>query len=131
MLEKFTPEEINQIKKELGMKEKLSHKQIVLKDQQDRLERLFPRRIYCAEGIGLYATKDIIDAVTLLTDHVLNNYVEKMKYTSRHKGKHYVRCGNIPEDMENEFYRVYKEFVDLIEKNNVPWTELLKRQSGA
>ena len=124
MLEKFTPEEIEQIKKELGIRDRMCHKQIVLREQQDRLEKLFPRKAYSCEGIGLYCTKEIIDAITMLTDHCLNNYKQTDRTTVRHHGQRYVRHCNIPDDMEAEYLRVYTEFVDLMEKNNVPWQEV-------
>ena len=73
MIEKFTPEELAQIRKELREKDRVTQKDHLLKDQ-------FNRAI-CALGFrrdpdlqASFSAFDVKSALTLLVDHALKNY---------------------------------------------------------
>lgn len=123
VLEQFTEEQIAQIKKELQAREKQSQKQSVVGDQINRIEELFPKRVYSCDGNGLYATSEIKDSLLKICDHITNNYVVKTKWTRAHPGKHLVRAGVIPGEIVQRYHDAFADLVDVIEKWNVPLPE--------
>ena len=123
MLEQFTDEQIEQIRKELKEIDHKSQKQYSLRDQVERIENMFPRSIYTSAGNGLFATGQIKDVLFILCDHLTNNYEVKTKRTRAHNGQHLVRSSCIPDSVMETYRGAFTDLVNCLEKWNVPFSE--------
>ena len=119
MIEKFTPEELAQIRKELREKDRVTQKDHLLKDQ-------FNRAI-CALGFrrdpdlqASFSAFDVKSALTLLVDHALKNYTvnDRKRGNQRTTWK---RNPLVPAEIEGKYLDVYTRLVDVLEETSVPW----------
>jgi hypothetical protein len=81
MIEKFTPEELEIIKRELGMTNDIENlsKKFVLQEQKKKVDSIFPERYTTDEELG-YVTpsNDIMNAVIAICDHIHKNYSTRL-----------------------------------------------------
>lgn len=124
MLEKFTAEEIEQIKKELKAAHAttLINKTVAVKDQLGRLEKIYPRELFMHDNIWLCPSSEIKDCLFIIVDHILKNY--KPGKTVKFHKPCYERVRGVNYKLQPEYERVVKELIDVIERNNVEWEEI-------
>ncbi|MBQ8082250.1 MAG: hypothetical protein IJ240_10200 [Clostridia bacterium] len=125
MLEKFTEEEIEQIKRELKKRDSKARKEKLIEQQMYRLEKLFPRDKYQVTGSVSYrhTVTELKECLLTICDHITHNYALKKKGTARHDGEHYVRAGLIPAETEDRYREAFTMLVDVIEEWYLPWPE--------
>ena len=70
MIEKFTEEELAQIKKELKERDSKSQKEYLTDREVRRLEMLFPRQEYSPQG--LYPASELKLALFMICDYCTN-----------------------------------------------------------
>lgn len=123
MLERFTEEEIAQIKRELGQLERKAQKSKLVEQEMVRLEKLFPRGKYLVTGSVSYRNtiSELKEDMMAICDHITHNYTLKAKPTARHKGEHYVRAGCVPGEVSEIYRQAFSDLVDVIEKWYIPW----------
>ena len=122
MIEKFTPEELAQIRKELREKDHVSRKEFLLKEQLQRALRALHYDQVKMDNCS-FVSAEIKNALTLLVDHALNNYM-KDEAKSRNAGKTlYKRNTLIPGNMEKKYLEAYTKIVDVLEEISEPWED--------
>lgn len=108
MIEKFTDEEIKQILKELGIKEKKSSKNSVCGQHEEELKLLWcDKRNYL-----INSSVNVMESVFKVCDITLCNFT-KDKRTGRVRFK-----GEIDSEIEEEYSEMYAEIVEIIKKHN-------------
>lgn len=115
MIEQFTPEQLAQIRKELGMMNKNRQKDSLLHAQYARLDQVFPRRDY--QLVGLYNWPELRQALTVLCDHTVNNYVAKQ--THRDCNPRLARNNTVPAELTDRYKAVADEIIDVLERHKV------------
>lgn len=120
LIEKFTPEELDQIRKELREKDRVSQKDKLLRDQFSRAVRVldFRRDPDLQSSFSAY---DVKGALSLLVDHALKNYVINERHRSAANRTTYKRNPLIPGEMEGKYLAAYTKLVDVLEEVSVPW----------
>lgn len=139
MIEQFTPEQIEQIKTELGFYDSINkYAKRNLSAEKKRLNNLFSNDFYPAgsgngEYIGENAGKpqgvygrtirdDIWKLLLCCADHITENYVLHALHVSNPTNSHfhrrqYVRNGKeINHDVFRRYVRIINDFLDLIER---------------
>ena len=107
MIEKFSEEELKQIKKELGI-EKNVRKKSTLSKEILNLNKLWEDKEFAKDN-----------CVLNVIDYTLCN-VEKSYYSSKHEDKFRVSLTVKPED-ENEYRQMFQEILEIIKKHNRKW----------
>lgn len=125
MLEKFTEEEIEQIKQELKTRDRKAQKGKLIEQQMVRLEKLFPRDKCQVTGSVSYrhTITELKECLLTVCDHITHNYALKKKGTARCGGEHYVRAAFIPAEVEDRYREAFTMLVDVIEEWYLPWPE--------
>lgn len=120
LIEKFTPEELDQIRKELREKDRVSQKDKLLRDQFSRAVRVldFRRDPDLQSSFSAY---DVKGALSLLVDHALKNYVINERHRSATNRTTYKRNPLIPGELEGKYLAAYTKLVDVLEEVSVPW----------
>lgn len=120
LIEKFTPEELAQIRKELREKDRVSQKDKLLRDQFSRAVRVldFRRDPDLQSSFSAY---DVKGALSLLVDHALKNYVINERHRSATNRTTYKRNPMIPGELEGKYLAAYTKLVDVLEEVSVPW----------
>jgi len=120
LIEKFTPEELAQIRKELREKDRVSQKDRILAGDFRRAIKAIHFDQGKTEG-GSFGIHEVKGALTLLVDHALNNYVVNDKRTDYKGRTMYKRNPLIPGEMEEKYQAAYKKLVDVLEEISEPW----------
>lgn len=120
LIEKFTPEELAQIRKELREKDRVSQKDKLLRDQFSRAVCVldFRRDPDLQSSFSAY---DVKGALSLLVDHALKNYVINERHRSATNRTTYKRNPLIPGELEGKYLAAYTKLVDVLEEVSVPW----------
>ena len=120
LIEKFTPEELDQIRKELREKDRVNQKDKLLRDQFSRAVRVldFRRDPDLQSSFSAY---DVKGALSLLVDHALKNYVINERHRSATNRTTYKRNPLIPGELEGKYLAAYTKLVDVLEEVSVPW----------
>lgn len=120
LIEKFTPEELAQIRKELREKDRVSQKDKLLRNQFGRAIRVldFRRDPDLQSSFSAY---DVKGALSLLVDHALKNYVINERHRSATNRTTYKRNPLIPGELEGKYLAAYTKLVDVLEEFSVPW----------
>lgn len=116
MIERFSEEELEQIKIELGIlpkKVKLDCKN----KYWERLSTILKDKPFI--GSVLNQDKGIFWCIALIVSCSLNNFA-KRKYKTEHRDTWYIRP-IISKDEEQEYYKMYDEIIDIMEKYNKKW----------
>ena len=111
MIEKFSEEELMQIKKELGLPVNSTKGDLFFRERNELHE------LWIGKGAGV----DCIKFVYKIIDFTLNNFVERK--SSKFKGKTVLStCNNVikPED-ESEYRQMLQEILEIIKKHNRQW----------
>ena len=112
MIEKFTPEEIEIIKKELGVSDKtLGSKKFLLSEEHSRCIKLAGKR----RRKETTAKNDIWNAILCLCDHTIMNYKQKTNYDNVFK---YERYSSIFGDKLERYKTLADKIFDLIEEED-------------
>lgn len=119
LIEKFTPEELTQIRNELREKDRVSQKDRILAGEFRRALRALHFDQGKTEG-GSFGIFEVKSALTLLVDHALNNYVVNEKKHDYKGQKMYKRNPLIPGEMEEKYLAAYTKLVDVLEEFSVP-----------
>lgn len=126
MLERFTEEEIAQIKRELSERDRKAQKSKLVENEMRRLEALFPRNKYQVTGSVSYRNTitELKEYLLAVCDHITHNYTLRAKPTMRQKGEHYVRATCVPGEIEERYRQAFSDLVDVIEKHYLPWDKV-------
>lgn len=119
MIEKFTPEELEQIRKELRERDRCSTKDRLLEEQLSRVISAFGFK-GDPEMMSSFSTFDVKNAMTLLVDHALNNYVLNEKKTRAQK-RIWKRNAQVPGAIERKYLDVYTRLADVLVGASEPW----------
>lgn len=119
MLEKFTVEEINELRKELKDYDRKNQKSIFIQDELNRIDAIFDREKYRKKYI--YPDRDIREALTTIADHITGNYVRKTRFTKAINDTHWVRATCIPADKEAVYKEAVSRIVDVIVDLKMPY----------
>lgn len=115
MIERFTPEELDQIRKELKEVDHVSQKDKLLKPEYFRLVRALGFKQY-EELRSSFSLFDVKNAITMLVDHALKNYVPNPRGK-----KSWKRSASVPDKMASKYVEVYGKIVDVLEEAAEPW----------
>lgn len=118
MLEKFTPEEIEQLRQELKFRDRSSQKSILIEDELRRIERAFDRNIY--SPMELYPAYEIKGALTTIVDHATGNYALKVRPTHKKPNPHYTRNVTVPVVKEDVYLELVHRIVDAVIELKLP-----------
>ena len=110
MLEKFTPEEIEQIKRELALvgTEYSSTKGTVLKPFREEVKKLLP--LSEAGRYYGYHQKNVVHALSILCDYVFENYDVDEKGNIEKISKY------VPFNIQKEYMQMMYELLDVAKK---------------
>lgn len=128
MLEQFTKEQIEQIRKELKEHDRKTQKEMLLDDEIKRVENAFPREVYSPQG--MYPASEIKLALFMLCDYCTNNFTVKTKSTARHRGAHIVRATCVPDKIAEKYRNVFAAFISVIETWNTPYSVYQPEDQG-
>lgn len=112
MIERFTPEELEIIKKELGVNRTAGSKKSICSNQFRRIKKMFPR-----VGHAIYADKNVWESVCCLCDHTLQNYDKggKKPVSNMCKEFQWRRYSSIFQ--KEEYKSLIDELLDVLEKH--------------
>ena len=119
MIEKFTPEELAQIRQELKAMDQTTQKASMLGEQF--------RRVIGVLGIKAddelsrsFSAFDVKNAMTLRCDHAMKNY-ELNRRKTRANQRVWKRTCSVPAGKEDRYLECYTKLVDVLEKYSEPW----------
>ena len=121
MIEKFTPEELIQIRRELNERDRVSQKDKLLREQYSRaINALDFRRD--PELQNSFSVFDVKNALTLLVDHALKNYTVNEKKQPNSRGSRvWKRNPLVPDEIADKYLAAYTRIVDVLEDISEPW----------
>ena len=120
MIEKFTDEELAQIRKELREKDRVSQKDKPLRDQFSRAICVLDFRMD-PDLQSSFSAYEVKGALSLLVDHALKNYVINERRRNTTNQTTYKRNPLIPGEMEAKYLAAYTAIVDVLEEISEPW----------
>ena len=118
MLEKFTPEEIEQLRQELKFRDRSSQKSILIERDLRRIEKAFDRNLY--SPMELYPAYEIKGALTTIVDHATGNYALKVKPTHKKPNPHYTRNVTVPAAIADVYAELVRRIVDAVIELKLP-----------
>ena len=120
MIEKFTEEELAQIRAEIRERDRVSQKDRLLANQFRRALKVlhFDQGKTDSGSFGIFEVKG---ALTLLVDHAMNNYVVNERKRDFKGRKMYKRNALVPGDMEQKYLAAFTRLVDTLEEFSEPW----------
>ena len=127
MLEKFTPEEILQIKKELGILDTRSFKSEVVAEHLYRLDQYMETLPGYEDKDSPYSTKrtDVRFEIYALTDLILENFEPSTK-KNRYGNRTWKRSAYVEPELREQYARVYGKLVDIYTEENSKMREKSK-----
>ena len=128
MIEKFTPEELAQIRAELKARDHMSQKDCLLREQMQRLSKV----LYIGEkqAANCYARFDVKSAMTVLVDNAMNNY--ELNPRKAEKGvTEWRRRNSVPDLIAEKYLTAYTRLVDVLEEIAEPWEEIRRENDPA
>ena len=117
MIEKFTLEELETIRRELAELPTGKAKRTLCHDAVHAVSMLFRKKhgeVHFTDSPKFTATGDVVDAMFYITDHTLCNYEKK-----HNKPKLY-RSGLVPPELQKDYSAMMDELADVIRKYNRP-----------
>lgn len=119
MIEKFTPEELAQIRKELKEMDRSTQKSNLLYEQYVRAINVLG--IKSDEELSRsFSSFDVKNAMTMLCDHALKNYELNQRKSLPNK-RIWKRTSSIPTGKEERYLECYTSLVDVLEKYSELW----------
>ena len=112
LIDQFSEEEIAQIRRELKERQQI-HKYSVSEENWNEIDKLFGHKSYCNNGLFPY--RAVGDAISVITDYTLDNFVYKHHGRSK-KQIGWYRSQTIPKDKEEAYRQIGKEILEIIEK---------------
>ena len=111
MLEKFTPEEIEQIKKELGMLAEPNSKCVVIGDEHAKLSSVIHlmHEKYDDKKFDVIRS-DLDKSLYMLTDAITSNYTD---FTHRFKNRGWCRNSVVKHEIQDVYKEVYSKLIDV------------------
>ncbi len=126
MIEKFTPEELEQIRAELKARDHMSQKDCLLREQMQRLSKA----LYIKEkqANNCCVGNDVKAAMTVLVDNALNNY-EQSSHKARRGITEWRRRKSVPDLMAEKYLNAYARLVDVLEEVAEPWKDTRRKNN--
>lgn len=117
MIEKFTAEELEIIKRELGIAKTAGSKKAICSKQNKRIADMFPASCDFSQH-GMRPREDIWNAVTVLCDYATNNinrsYAGANRNSTNNRNKNWARYSSIFN--KEQYLAMADEILDLFEK---------------
>ena len=123
LIDKFTADELVQIRRELRMVQTL-HKGTLNNEVRKKLEELFDIKTYHDQSI--FPIRTVEDAITTIADYTLDNFVYKNQGNTK-KQIGWYRSQNITQTMEPEYREMLDELMEVITKHRKQKEFSLKR----
>ena len=118
MIEKFTPEEIEILRKELKDYNPKSYKPDVCADGIKLIDEAFPFNEY--DAMNLYARKELVDALYCICDHVTANYSRNTRGVHGKTQYRLKRHSYVQESKREKYKEVFDKIVAVILENKMP-----------
>ena len=113
LIDQFTEEQLDQIRRELREIQKLS-KASINYDISSQVEEIFDRKTYHDQCLFPY--RAVTEAVGTIADYTTDNFVYK-KHGRAKKQIGWYRAQNIPIQKEEEYKEIVHEILDIIRKH--------------